>query len=165
MSLSSSHLSFPRQVISTIRAYPCPRCPLGTIEVMGPSEAFECSDCLRHYVALYGGHYLHPAQRTGRKIMPIFWWDGFHWHRSGNTATKSQLLLMVLLSVLPALAFYLPMRLHLWDPGYAWCHSMLAVAGIALASLQIIWLLSWDFDFLTPANYQNQSKPVMPQES
>jgi hypothetical protein len=158
-------LSFPQQVINSGKAYPCPRCPVGAIEVTGLSETFNCSDCGRHYIALCGGHYLYPAKPPGWKIMPVFWWDGFHWHRSGNTATKSQLTLMVFLSLLPALAYFLPIHLHLWNPAAAWCHSVFPVAGIAIASLAALWLGSWDFDFLSAPTYQTESNPALPHSS
>jgi hypothetical protein len=162
---SAKSFSFPQQVIDSNKAYPCPRCPIGTIEAVGPSEALECSDCGRQYIALFGGHYLHPANRPGWKIMPIFWWDGFHWHRCGNTATKVQLVAIAIMSLLPAFMYYMTIHFHLWNPTLPWCHSLLPIPAIALGCLTIIWLASWDFDFLSAPAFQTESKPALPHGS
>lgn len=113
------------------------------------TETFHCSGCRRTFVPLRGGRYLYPSKRLGWRIAPTYWWDGYRWHWAGTTATCRQLTVIVLLSLLPVLAVNIALCVNLWANRPAWCNPILLTPLIGLLTIQFIYLLCWDFDFLS----------------
>jgi hypothetical protein len=146
---SPQHVFLTQQVITLNQSYPCPRCTSGMMEPYGLTETFQCTSCKRAFVPLKGGRYLYPARSIGWRIAPTFWWDGFRWHWAGTTATTRQLTIIVLLSLLPVLAVNLTICLNLWANRPDWCNPALMTPLIGLLTIQFIYLLCWDFDFLS----------------
>lgn len=142
---SSQHVSLRQQVITMSQSYPCPRCTPGVLEPFGLTETLSCSHCTRGFVPLRGGRFLYPSNQLGWKIAPIFWWDGFRWHWGGTTATTKQLSTIIMLSLLPVigiLAYNSVNRI----PGI---DATLLSPIIGLITMQLMYLLCWDFDFLS----------------
>ena len=154
---SSSHLSFRQQVIALSQSYPCPRCTPGVLETQGLTETLHCNHCARGFVALRGGRLLYPATQMGWKIAPIFWWDGFRWHWGGTTATTKQLMSIIALSFLPvtAVIFYAVLYGQTLPK---WAEPQLLSPIVGLLTMQLIYLLCWDFDFFS------KRSPVKPQD-
>lgn len=94
---SYQSLYLEKQMILQGQTYPCPRCKYGSLEPFGETETFVCSACSRDFVAISAGRILYPACHMKRKIAPVFWWDGLHWHFAGTTASLKQLATVVLL--------------------------------------------------------------------
>lgn len=149
---SSQHLSLRQQVIALSQAYPCPRCTPGTLEPFGLTETLMCSSCRRGFVPLRGGRFLYPAQHLGWKIAPTFWWDGFRWHWGGTTATTRQLCTIVLMSLLPVIGMMVASTLAKgwWLATLPrWCDPALLAPIVGLITMQLIYLLCWDFDLFS----------------
>ncbi len=146
---SYQQISFHQQIIALSANYPCPRCSSGSLEPFGLTETFKCNSCERNYVPLRGGRLLHPANRLGWKIAPTFWWDGLRWHWAGTTATAKQLTGIVALFLLPLFLLNGALSLNLWVDKPEWCSPLLLTAVLGLLTVQLIYLLCWDFDFLT----------------
>ncbi len=146
---SYQQLSFHQQIIALNANYPCPRCSCGTLEPFGLTETFKCSSCERNYVPLRGGRTLTPANRMGCKIAPTYWWDGLRWHWSGTTATAKQLCTIVAVFFMPLILLNVSIYMNLWADKPEWCSPMLMTAVLGLLTTQLIYLLCWDFDFLT----------------
>jgi hypothetical protein len=146
---SSQHLSFQQQVIALAQSYPCPRCSSGLIETYGLTETLQCGSCQRNFVALRGARLLYPAQTMGWKIAPTYWWDGFRWHWAGTTATSKQLSTIVASSLVPVILLNVALSLHFWSNRPLWCTPLMLSLVVGLLAVQMIYLLCWDFDFLT----------------
>ena len=154
---SSQHLSFRQQVISLNQNYPCPRCPVGSLEVFGLTETLKCDSCERSFVPLKGGRFLYPSNHLGWKIAPTFWWDGFRWHHDRTTASTKQLTIITFLSLVPVIMILALAHLNpnLWAEALPkWCispslTSVLLASVVGLISLQLIYWSCWDFDFHT----------------
>jgi hypothetical protein len=152
---SSQHISFRQQIISLNQGYPCPRCPIGSLEVFGLTETLKCDSCERSFVPLKSGRFLYPANQLGWKIAPTFWWDGFRWHRDRTTASTKQLTIITLLSLVPVLAILVAAQInpHWWTETVPKGYLPALFASIAwLFSLQLIYLSCWDFDFYSLKN-------------
>ena len=145
---SYQQIQFDKQIIALCTNYPCPRCS-GMLEPFGLTETFQCNSCDRNYVPLHGGRLLHPANRMGLKIAPTFWWDGLRWHWAGTTATAKQLVSIVGAFFVPLLALNGALSLNLWTDRPDWCSPVLLTAIFGLLTIQLIYLMCWDFDFLT----------------
>ena len=148
---SSQHISFRQQVIALSQAYPCPRCTPGVLEPWGLTETLHCNHCSRGFVPLRGGRFLYPSTQMGWKIAPIFWWDGLRWHWGGTTATTKQLSTMILLSLLPVIGImtYATLCSHEWQHLGRWADPTLLSPIVGLVTIQLMYLLCWDFDFLS----------------
>lgn len=146
---SSQHVSFRQQIIALSQSYPCPRCSSGMMEPFGLAETFRCTTCRRNFVALKGGRLLYPAENTGWRIAPTYWWDGFRWHWAGTTASSRQLLTIVIISLLPVIMLNMVIRLNVWSGRPDWCNPFLISLLLGLASTQLVYLLCWDFEFLS----------------
>ncbi len=146
---SYQHVSFRQQIIGLSQSYPCPRCSCGILEPYGLTETFQCNSCLRGFVPLRGGRYLYPSNRLGWKVAPTFWWDGLRWHWAGTTATAKQLFTIVALFVLPLLALNAAMFMNVWPDRPDWCTPTLMTALLGLLTIQTIYFLCWDFDFIS----------------
>jgi hypothetical protein len=146
---SYQQLSFHQQIIGLSQNYPCPRCTCGSLEPFGLTETFKCTGCDRSFVPLRGGRLLHPANRMGWKIAPTFWWDGLRWHWAGTTATTKQLTTIVALFVIPLIALNACLFMSNGIERPEWCNPVLMTAILGLLTMQLIYLLCWDFDFLT----------------
>ena len=146
---SPQHAYLYQQVISLAQKYPCPRCMQGTVEAFGLTETLVCSRCHRGFVPLHGGTLLCPASNLGWKIAPTFWWDGLRWHWAGTTAVASQLFVIVLISLLPALGILTIITIV--DPSSPWWKSSLLASLAGFITMQLIYLLCWDFDFFSRA--------------
>jgi hypothetical protein len=85
----------------------------------------------------------------GWKIAPTFWWDGLRWHWAGTTATSKQLTTIVALFVTPLIALNLCLFMNTGIERPEWCNPVLMTAILGLLTMQLIYLLCWDFDFLT----------------
>ena len=157
---SYQNLSFRQQIISPSQSYPCPRCSTGLIEPHGLSECLNCSSCERSFVALRGGRLLTPANRLGFKIAPTFWWDGLRWHCAGTTASSRQLLTLVFLFFLPIVASHIAFSLNLFQDRPEWLSPALASAVIGLFSIQTIYFLCWDFDFVARQKDKEKRTPL-----
>jgi hypothetical protein len=146
---SSQHISLRQQVIALSQSYPCPRCTPGVLEPFGLTETLQCNHCARGFVPLRGGRFLYPSNQLGFKIAPIFWWDGFRWHWGGTTATTKQLSVIIALSLLPVVGILTfasicpsAFRGPLDQP-------TLLSPIVGLITMQLMYLLCWDFDFLS----------------
>lgn len=146
---SYQQLSFHQQIIVLNQSYPCPRCNCGVLEPFGLTETFQCNSCERGFVPLRGGRLLHPSRRLGWKVAPTFWWDGLRWHWAGTTATTKQLLTIVSLFLLPIVALNLAISCQLWTDRPEWCSPVLLTAVVSLLTIQLIYFVCWDFDFLS----------------
>ena len=146
---SYQQLSFVQQIISISQNYPCPRCTCGSLEPFGLTETFKCNSCERAFVPLRGGRLLYPANRLGVKVAPTFWWDGLRWHWAGTTATSRQLSLIVAFFFTPLLLLNIGLCLNLFSERPEWCSPILLTAVLGLMTIQLIYFLCWDFDFLT----------------
>jgi hypothetical protein len=146
---SYQQLSFQQQIIALNQTYPCPRCNSGMLELFGYTETFKCNDCQRSYVPLCGARMLHPALRLGSKIAPTFWWDGLRWHWAGTTATSKQILAIVALSVVPIILINLALTMNFWKDRPEWCSPILLSIVVGLMTLQMIYLICWDFETLS----------------
>jgi hypothetical protein len=144
---SSQHVSLRQQVIALTQSYPCPRCTPGVLETYGLTETLHCNHCSRGFVPLRGGRFLYPAQSLGWKIAPIFWWDGFRWHWGGTTATTKQLSTIIMLSLLPVVGILGYHTVVHPLPGWAEPSLLGPIAG--LITMQLMYLLCWDFDFFS----------------
>jgi len=118
------------------------------IETFGITETLQCSGCKRNFVALRGARMLCPAETMGWKIAPTFWWDGFRWHWAGTTASTKQLSTIVLTSLLPVIALNVALNMHAWSSRPEWLTPLVLSLVVGLASIQMIYFLCWDFDFL-----------------
>jgi len=156
---SQQQFSFRQQVITLNQGYPCPRCNAGVMEPFGLTETFMCNACRRSYVPLKGGRFLYPAKLMGWKIAPTFWWDGFRWHWAGTTATTRQLATIVALSLIPVVLLNLVLCYDLWAGRPDWCNPIIVSPLIGLLSIQFVYFMCWDFDFLTRTGEQ-PSRPV-----
>jgi hypothetical protein len=145
---SSQHISLRQQVIALTQSYPCPRCTPGVIEPYGLTETLHCNHCRRGFVALRGGRFLYPSNQLGFKIAPIFWWDGFRWHWGGTTATTRQLTTIVLLSLLPVIGI-LAFNSVYHEQFPRWLDATLLSPVVGLITMQLMYLLCWDFDFFS----------------
>ncbi len=143
---SSQHMSLRQQVITLAQTYPCPRCTAGVLEPYGMTETLSCNACKRGFVPLRGGRFLYPATLMGWKIAPTFWWDGFRWHWGGTTATARQLSAIVLLSLLPVIGVLSAAPAL---PRHPLCEPCLLALAVGLVSMQLIYLMCWDFDFFS----------------
>lgn len=146
---SYQQLSFHQQIISLTQNYPCPRCTCGSLEPFGLTETFKCNSCERAFVPLRGGRLLYPANRMGIKVAPTFWWDGLRWHWAGTTATSRQLGAVVALFMMPLLALNVALYMNLFQSLPEWCSPILLTAVMGLLTIQLIYFMCWDFDFLT----------------
>lgn len=146
---SQQQFSFRQQVIALNQSYPCPRCNPGIMEPFGLTETFQCNSCHRNFVPLKGGRFLYPARHLGWKIAPTFWWDGFRWHWAGTTATSRQLSAIVAVSLVPVLLVNLLICYDIWSSRPDWCNPLLLTPVIGLLAIQLVYMLCWDFDFLT----------------
>ncbi len=146
---SSERLSFRQQVIGLNQSYPCPRCTPGIMDPFGLTETFQCNTCDRVFVPLKGGRFLYPARHLGWKIAPTFWWDGFRWHWAGTTATARQLTTIVAVSLLPVVLLNIALFFNLWSSRPDWCNAALLSPLVGLVTVQLVYLLCWDFDFLS----------------
>lgn len=147
---SYQHVSYRQQVITLNQSYPCPRCNCGALEQFGLTETLKCNSCMRTFVPLRNGRCLFPSNRMGWKIAPTFWWDGLRWHWAGTTASAGQLCAIVLLFMLPLLAlngaFY---YFNIWPDRPEWLSPLLLSAVVSLITIQTIYFLCWDFDFVS----------------
>lgn len=143
---SSQHISFREQIIALSQSYPCPRCNSGMLEPRTLGDTFRCSGCSRDFVALKSSRFLYPANCLKWKIAPTFWWDGYRWHWAGTTATTKQLLGISALSMLPIAGIDWAMYSNLLPGRPDWCTPALMSFLLALATVQIIYLLCWDFN-------------------
>ncbi len=159
---SYQNLSFRQQIISPTQSYPCPRCSTGLLEPFGLTECLKCSSCERSYVALRGGRLLTPANRLGFKIAPTFWWDGLRWHWAGTTASTKQLFLLVLFFVMPIAASQIAFQANLFGSHPDWLNPFLASGVIALFALQTIYVLCWDFDFVSKQRDKKERSTALP---
>jgi hypothetical protein len=146
---SYQSVSFHQQIIALNQSYPCPRCSCGSLEPYGLTETFKCNNCDRDFVPLRGGRLLYPAKRLGWKVAPTFWWDGLKWHWSGTTATARQLSTIVSLFLLPLVMLNAGMYLNVWSEKPEWCSPLLLTAVLGLLTIQMIYFMCWDFDFLS----------------
>jgi len=146
---SYQQLSFAQQIITVSQNYPCPRCSCGSLEPFGLTETFKCNGCERAFVALRGGRFLYPANRMGMKVAPTFWWDGLRWHWAGTTATTRQLSSIVAFFMMPLMALNLAVYMNVWAERPEWCSPMFLTAVLGLVTLQLIYFMCWDYDFLT----------------
>lgn len=146
---SSQHLSIRQQVIALSQSYPCPRCNTGVMEPFGLTETLQCTGCRRGFVPLRGGRFLYPANQLGWKIAPIFWWDGFRWHWGGTTATTKQLSTIVMLSLLPVIGLLVFNSIYPQHNLPRWAEPTLLSPVIGLLTMQLMYLLCWDFDFFS----------------
>jgi len=145
---SSSHVLLKQQIITLNQSYPCPRCNCGILEPFGLTETFQCNSCVRSFVPLRGGRRLYPANRMGWKIAPTFWWDGLRWHWAGTTATAAQLATIVFAFVLPLVALNSTLYISPWTERPEWLSPPLLSALVGLVTIQAIYFLCWDFDFV-----------------
>jgi hypothetical protein len=146
---SYQQLPFQQQIIAISQTYPCPRCCVGILEPFGHTETFKCNGCERSFVPLCGARLLHPSKRMGAKIAPTFWWDGLRWHWAGTTVTTKQLLAMAVLSITPVLLLNCLLVLNIWRGRPEWLSPLVLTALVGLATMQMIYLICWDFDFLS----------------
>lgn len=146
---SYQQLPFQQQIIALSQTYPCPRCSCGVLEPFGHTETLHCNSCERTFVALCGARMLFPASALGSKIAPTFWWDGLRWHWAGTTATSKQLIVMVLISIVPVLLLNFALSLNFWQSRPQWLNPIALTAIVGLATLQMIYLICWDFEFLS----------------
>jgi len=146
---SSQHLSLRQQVIALSQTYPCPRCSTGVLEPFGLTETLHCNSCQRGFVPLRGGRFLYPSNQMGWKIAPVFWWDGFRWHWGGTTATTKQLSVIVLLSFLPVLGILIFASIVPQTHMPRWTDPTLLSPVVGLITMQLVYLLCWDFDFFS----------------
>lgn len=145
---SSQHVSLRQQVIAISQSYPCPRCTPGVIEPFGHTETMHCNHCRRGFVPLRGGRFLYPSSHLGFKIAPIFWWDGFRWHWGGTTATTKQLTTIILLSLMPVIGILGANSVY-HDHFPRWVDATLLSPVVGLITMQLMYLLCWDFDFFS----------------
>jgi hypothetical protein len=85
----------------------------------------------------------------GMKVAPTFWWDGLRWHWAGTTATSRQLSSIVAFFFLPLVALNLAVYMNAWAERPEWCSPMFLTAVLGLVTLQLIYFMCWDYDFLT----------------
>ena len=154
---SYQHVSFHQQIIALNQTYPCPRCSCGSLEPFGLTETFKCHNCERQFVPIRGGRLLYPANRMGWKVAPTFCWDGLKWHWSGTTATARQLLTIVSLFVLPLAMLNVGMYFNVWSDKPDWCSPLLLTAVLGLLTIQMIYFMCWDFDFLSKRKAETAS--------
>lgn len=157
---SYQNLSFRQQIISANQSYPCPRCTSGMLETYGLTETFKCTSCERSFVALRGGRMLYPANRMGIKVAPTFWWDGLRWHWAGTTASTKQLFTIVAMFVLPVALAQLAFAFNLIADKPDWLNPALATALVSLLSMQAIYFLCWDFDFVSRSKERERKSPL-----
>jgi hypothetical protein len=155
---SYQQLSFHQQIIGLNQNYPCPRCTCGSLEPFGFTETFKCTGCERSFVPLRGGRLLHPANTLGWKIAPTYWWDGLRWHWAGTTATAKQLTTIVALLIMPLLALNLCLYFNASFERPEWCNPVLMTAILGLLTMQLIYFLCWDFDFLSKKKSREAGK-------
>jgi len=146
---SYQNLSFRQQIINASQSYPCPRCSTGLLEPYGLTECLKCSSCERSYVALRGGRLLTPANRLGFKIAPTYWWDGLRWHWAGTTASTRQLLSVIFFFFAPIVMSQVAFSLNLFPDKPDWLNPFVVSALVGLFSMQIIYFLCWDVDFVS----------------
>lgn len=146
---SYQNISFRQQIISANQNYPCPRCSSGMLETFGLTETYKCTSCERNFVALRGGRYLYPANNLGVKIAPTFWWDGLRWHWAGTTASTRQLVAILVMFSLPLILVNLGFTYNSFKGAPEWLSMPLALAAVSLVTIQAIYFLCWDFDFVT----------------
>lgn len=144
---SYQHVSLRQQVISLEQSYDCPRCKSGRLEPFGHTETFRCNSCERGFVPLRGGRFLHPANRMGWKIAPVYWWDGLRWHWQGTTATAAQLALIVMAFMAPMVALHGAFYMNLWPEAPEIFNPVLLTVLVGLITLEAIYFLCWDFEF------------------
>lgn len=147
---SSAETPLRQQVIALSQTYPCPRCTSGILEPYGHTETMQCTNCHRSFVPLKGGRLLYPSNSLGWKIAPTFWWDGFRWHWGGTTATTRQLSMIVLFSLLPAISIFMAHHMYAttWNALMPrWCDPVIFSPIVGLLTMQILYLMCWDFDF------------------
>lgn len=131
------------------------------LEPYGITECLKCSSCERSYVALRGGRLLTPANRMGFKIAPTFWWDGLRWHWAGTTASTRQLGFIVFLFLMPLMASQIAFSMNLFADRPEWLSPYLASAIVGLLTIQMIYLLCWDFDFVAK-HKEREKRSAMP---
>ena len=153
---SPQHAYLHQQIISLSQKYPCPRCMQGTLEAYGITETFACSRCQRGFVPLRGGTLLCPSCNLGWKIAPTFWWDGLRWHWSGTTATAAQLLVIVLISLIPAVGILIASTIV--EPQSPWWKASLFASLAGFITMQFIYFLCWDFDFFFRAGHKKDNQ-------
>ena len=89
------------------------------------------------------------ANRMGWKVAPTFWWDGLRWHWAGTTASSRQLGAIVALFFSPLLILNIVLAFNLWTEKPEWCSPILLTAVLGLLTIQMIYFMCWDFDFLS----------------
>jgi len=86
----------------------------------------------------------------GFKIAPTYWWDGLHWHWAGTTATASQLAAIVCMFMIPLMALNGAFHYgHIWAERPEWLSPALLSAVVGLVTIQAIYFMCWDFDFVS----------------
>jgi uncharacterized protein (DUF983 family) len=143
---SYQQLSFQQQIITLGQSYPCPRCHQGNIDSCDLTETLRCNNCGRNFVPLHGARLLHPANRLGWKIAPIFWWDGCKWHWGGTTASSKQLICVMLAFAAPVALLNLVIDMNLWQNRPEWLNPAMLSVLVALTTLQLLYFTSWDFN-------------------
>lgn len=101
---------------------------------------------------------MHPANTLGWKIAPTYWWDGLRWHWAGTTATAKQLTTIVALLIMPLLALNLCLYFNASFERPEWCNPVLMTAILGLLTMQLIYFLCWDFDFLSKKKSREAGK-------
>ncbi|MCW5824846.1 MAG: hypothetical protein KIT34_18760 [Cyanobacteria bacterium TGS_CYA1] len=145
-----NHLLFKQpHIISVDQTYPCPRCEHGLLEPYGHTETLNCLSCDRFFVPLRGGRKLFPANRMGWKIAPTYWWDGLKWHWAGTTATARQLTTIVLMFMLSLAGAHFFSSSSLLANRPDWLNPVLIMAITGLVTMQLIYYLCWDFEFIS----------------
>jgi hypothetical protein len=104
---------------------------------------------------------LYPANRMGVKVAPTFWWDGLRWHWAGTTASTKQLFAIVLMFVLPVALAQLAFAFNLVGERPDWLNPALATALVSLLSMQAIYFLCWDFDFVSRSKERERKSPLV----
>lgn len=156
---SYQHVSFREQIIALNQSYPCPRCTCGVLEPYGLTETFKCNSCTRSFVPLRGGRRLYPANRMGWKIADTFWWDGLRWRWAGTTASAAQLTAIVMMFLAPILALQGVFYFDLWKSRPDWCnHPVLLTLIVGLLTMQAIYFMCWDFNFVSKRSKQTVNK-------
>jgi hypothetical protein len=56
---------------------------------------------------------------------------------------------IVSLFIMPLVALYAGMTLNVWSERPDWCSPLLLTSVLGLLTIQLIYFLCWDFDFLS----------------
>jgi hypothetical protein len=154
---SYEQLSLRKQIIACNQAYPCPRCQSGTLKSFGYTETLKCSQCERNFVPLFGARLLYPALRMATKIAPVYWWDGVRWHWAGTTASFKQVVCIFILAIMPFVLLHGAILADIWKTRPEWCSPLLMSVLVGLITMQMIYLICWDFEFPIGKKSNHQS--------